>query len=91
MLSSFIIWSLMASLRFLRRWICSWLKGEASAMARMAGAQVALVGLERDRVRRIADGVSPAEYGRREAMRVAQALKARGPVTVRGAWCTLAG
>lgn len=35
-----------------------------------------------DRVRRIADGVSPAEYGRREAMRVAQALKARGPVTV---------
>ncbi|MEJ1160976.1 ABC1 kinase family protein [Prosthecomicrobium sp. N25] len=35
-----------------------------------------------DRVRRIADGVSPTEYGRREAMRVAQALKERGPVTV---------
>lgn len=35
-----------------------------------------------DRVRRIADGVSPAEYGRREAIRVAQALKEKGPVTV---------
>ena len=35
-----------------------------------------------DRVRRIADGVSPAEYGRREAARVAEALKAKGPVTV---------
>ncbi|WP_407049889.1 ABC1 kinase family protein [Methyloraptor flagellatus] len=35
-----------------------------------------------DRVRRIADGVSPAEYGRKEASRVAAALKARGPVTV---------
>ena len=35
-----------------------------------------------DRVRTIADGVKPAEYGRREAFRVHQALKARGPVTV---------
>jgi predicted unusual protein kinase regulating ubiquinone biosynthesis (AarF/ABC1/UbiB family) len=35
-----------------------------------------------DRTRRIADGVSPAEYGRREAFRVAQALKEKGPVTV---------
>jgi predicted unusual protein kinase regulating ubiquinone biosynthesis (AarF/ABC1/UbiB family) len=35
-----------------------------------------------DRVRTIADGVKPAEYGRREAFRVHQALKAKGPVTV---------
>jgi predicted unusual protein kinase regulating ubiquinone biosynthesis (AarF/ABC1/UbiB family) len=35
-----------------------------------------------DRVRSIADGVKPSEYGRREAFRVHQALKARGPVTV---------
>lgn len=35
-----------------------------------------------DRVRAIADGVKPAEYGRREAFRVHQALKKRGPVTV---------
>ncbi|MGE3870106.1 MAG: ABC1 kinase family protein [Pseudorhodoplanes sp.] len=35
-----------------------------------------------DRVRSIADGVSPAEYGRREAFRVHQALKQKGPVTV---------
>lgn len=35
-----------------------------------------------DRVRTIADGVSPAEYGRREAFRVHQALKQKGPVTV---------
>ena len=35
-----------------------------------------------DRVRSIADGVSPAEYGRREAFRVHQALKEQGPVTV---------
>lgn len=35
-----------------------------------------------DRVRSIADGVSPAEYGRREAFRVHQALKKQGPVTV---------
>ena len=33
-------------------------------------------------VRTIADGVKPSEYGRREAFRVHQALKARGPVTV---------
>jgi predicted unusual protein kinase regulating ubiquinone biosynthesis (AarF/ABC1/UbiB family) len=35
-----------------------------------------------DRVRTIADGVAPSEYGRREAFRVHQALKAKGPVTV---------
>jgi predicted unusual protein kinase regulating ubiquinone biosynthesis (AarF/ABC1/UbiB family) len=35
-----------------------------------------------DRVRTIADGVAPAEYGRREAFRVHQALKRKGPVTV---------
>jgi len=35
-----------------------------------------------DRVRSIADGVKPAEYGRREAFRVHQALKAKGPVTI---------
>lgn len=35
-----------------------------------------------DRERTIADGVKPGEYGRREAFRVHQALKARGPVTV---------
>ena len=35
-----------------------------------------------DRVRTIADGVKPGEYGRREAFRVHQALKKKGPVTV---------
>jgi predicted unusual protein kinase regulating ubiquinone biosynthesis (AarF/ABC1/UbiB family) len=35
-----------------------------------------------DRVRTIADGVKPSEYGRREAFRVQQALKAKGPVKV---------
>jgi predicted unusual protein kinase regulating ubiquinone biosynthesis (AarF/ABC1/UbiB family) len=35
-----------------------------------------------DRVRSIADGVKPAEYGRREAFRVHQALKQKGPVKV---------
>jgi predicted unusual protein kinase regulating ubiquinone biosynthesis (AarF/ABC1/UbiB family) len=35
-----------------------------------------------DRVRTIADGVTPSEYGRREAFRVHQALKRKGPVTV---------
>jgi predicted unusual protein kinase regulating ubiquinone biosynthesis (AarF/ABC1/UbiB family) len=35
-----------------------------------------------DRVRSLADGVKPGEYGRREAFRVHQALKAKGPVTV---------
>ena len=35
-----------------------------------------------DRVRTIADGVAPAEYGRREAFRVHQVLKEKGPVTV---------
>jgi predicted unusual protein kinase regulating ubiquinone biosynthesis (AarF/ABC1/UbiB family) len=35
-----------------------------------------------DRVRTIADKVSPAQYGRREAYAVHQALKQKGPVTV---------
>jgi predicted unusual protein kinase regulating ubiquinone biosynthesis (AarF/ABC1/UbiB family) len=35
-----------------------------------------------DRVRTIADGVKPSEYGRKEAFRVHQALKAKGPITV---------
>ncbi len=35
-----------------------------------------------DRVRSIADGVSPTEYGRRQAFQVHQALKRKGPVTV---------
>jgi hypothetical protein len=33
-------------------------------------------------VRSVADGVKPSEYGRKEAFRVHQALKAKGPVTV---------
>jgi predicted unusual protein kinase regulating ubiquinone biosynthesis (AarF/ABC1/UbiB family) len=35
-----------------------------------------------DRVRSVADGVAPGEYGRREAFRVHQALKKKGPVKV---------
>jgi predicted unusual protein kinase regulating ubiquinone biosynthesis (AarF/ABC1/UbiB family) len=35
-----------------------------------------------DRVRSVADGVSPARYGRREAFAVHQALKKKGPVLV---------
>ncbi|CEJ14257.1 putative protein kinase UbiB [bacterium YEK0313] len=35
-----------------------------------------------DRVRTIADGVAPGEYGRREAFQVHKALKERGPVTI---------
>jgi predicted unusual protein kinase regulating ubiquinone biosynthesis (AarF/ABC1/UbiB family) len=35
-----------------------------------------------DRVRTIADGVQPSEYGRRQAFEVHRALKERGPVTV---------
>ena len=35
-----------------------------------------------DRVRTVADGVKPSEYGRKEAFQVHQALKKRGPVTV---------
>ncbi len=35
-----------------------------------------------DRVRSIADGVKPSEYGRREAFRVHKALKEKGPVMV---------
>jgi predicted unusual protein kinase regulating ubiquinone biosynthesis (AarF/ABC1/UbiB family) len=35
-----------------------------------------------DRVRTVADGVSPALYGRREAFQVKQALDDKGPVTI---------
>ncbi|HXF89508.1 MAG TPA: AarF/ABC1/UbiB kinase family protein [Xanthobacteraceae bacterium] len=35
-----------------------------------------------DRVRTIADGVKPGEYGRRQAFEVQQALRRKGPVTV---------
>jgi predicted unusual protein kinase regulating ubiquinone biosynthesis (AarF/ABC1/UbiB family) len=35
-----------------------------------------------DRVRSVADGVKPSEYGRKQAFQVHQALKAQGPVTV---------
>jgi predicted unusual protein kinase regulating ubiquinone biosynthesis (AarF/ABC1/UbiB family) len=35
-----------------------------------------------DRVRTIADGVAPGEYGRREAFQVHRALKEKGPVLV---------
>jgi predicted unusual protein kinase regulating ubiquinone biosynthesis (AarF/ABC1/UbiB family) len=35
-----------------------------------------------DRIRSIADGVKPGEYGRREAFRVHRALREQGPVTV---------
>jgi predicted unusual protein kinase regulating ubiquinone biosynthesis (AarF/ABC1/UbiB family) len=35
-----------------------------------------------DRVRSVADGVKPSEYGRKEAFQVHQALKKRGPVMV---------
>jgi predicted unusual protein kinase regulating ubiquinone biosynthesis (AarF/ABC1/UbiB family) len=35
-----------------------------------------------DRVRSVADGVAPGEYGRREAFRVRQALKEAGPVRI---------
>ncbi len=35
-----------------------------------------------DRVRSIADGVSPSEYGRKQAFQVHQVLKEKGPVTV---------
>jgi predicted unusual protein kinase regulating ubiquinone biosynthesis (AarF/ABC1/UbiB family) len=35
-----------------------------------------------DRVRSLADGVKPADYGRRQAFEVHKALKAKGPVTV---------
>ena len=38
--------------------------------------------LMEDRVRALADGVSAAEYGRRQAFTVHQALKEKGPVTV---------
>jgi hypothetical protein len=35
-----------------------------------------------DRVRSIADGVKPSEYGRRQAFLVHKALREKGPVTV---------
>ena len=35
-----------------------------------------------DRVRTVADGVAPGEYGRREAFLVKQALEEKGPVTI---------
>ncbi|BCP54971.1 ABC transporter ATP-binding protein [Kaistia sp. 32K] len=35
-----------------------------------------------DRVRTIADGVAPSDYGRREAFQVHQVLREKGPVTV---------
>jgi predicted unusual protein kinase regulating ubiquinone biosynthesis (AarF/ABC1/UbiB family) len=35
-----------------------------------------------NRVRSVADGVKPSEYGRKQAFQVHQALKAKGPVTV---------
>src|SRR5665213_470015 len=35
-----------------------------------------------DRVRSVADGVKPSEYGRKEAFQVHQALKKRGPIMV---------
>jgi predicted unusual protein kinase regulating ubiquinone biosynthesis (AarF/ABC1/UbiB family) len=38
--------------------------------------------LLQDRRRRIAEGVTPAEYGRKQAFQVHTALKRRGPVTV---------
>ncbi len=38
--------------------------------------------LMQDRVRSIADGVKPGEYGRKQAFEVHQALRRKGPVTV---------
>ena len=38
--------------------------------------------LLQDRVRTIADGVRPSEYGRRQAFEVHRALKQKGPVTI---------
>jgi predicted unusual protein kinase regulating ubiquinone biosynthesis (AarF/ABC1/UbiB family) len=35
-----------------------------------------------DRIRTVADGVAPGEYGRRQAFQVHKALKEKGPVTV---------
>jgi len=35
-----------------------------------------------DRVRTVADGVSPGEYGRREAFQVKRALEQKGPITI---------
>jgi predicted unusual protein kinase regulating ubiquinone biosynthesis (AarF/ABC1/UbiB family) len=35
-----------------------------------------------DRVRTVADGVAPGDYGRAEAVKVRQALKEKGPITI---------
>jgi predicted unusual protein kinase regulating ubiquinone biosynthesis (AarF/ABC1/UbiB family) len=35
-----------------------------------------------DRVRTVADGVAPGDYGRAEAFKVRQALKEKGPITI---------
>ncbi len=35
-----------------------------------------------DRVRTVADGIAPGDYGRREAFQVKQALEEKGPVTI---------
>ena len=35
-----------------------------------------------DRVRTVADGVAPGDYGRREAFQVKQALEEKGPITI---------
>jgi hypothetical protein len=35
-----------------------------------------------DRVRSVADGVAPGDYGRREAFQVKKALEEKGPVTI---------
>ena len=35
-----------------------------------------------DRVRTVADGIAPGDYGRREAFQVKQALEQKGPVTI---------
>ena len=39
--------------------------------------------LMEDRLRTVADGVAPGQYGRREAFQLHQALRQRGPVKVK--------
>ena len=41
-----------------------------------------------DRVRTVADGVKPSEYGRRQAFEVHKALKEKGPVACRASSCS---
>jgi len=41
-----------------------------------------------DRVRSVADDVPPGEYGRREAFKVRQALKEKGPITIPASSCS---